>query len=949
MEIDKNFSYLSQDNLLNLSKNDDQLLKVSQKLADDLRSKGLTFVEVTLQLGCLLLDPDYQKREIGVLVISNLVNNLKSEDLNPQELAIISTYFCDKLKEHHQVAVAALTGTKALVNFNNTPTESIINLLSSIFNHIVCQQQQQSDRYLIFEIYEIILRKHEKAITSMGIDFVFGVMSSIDGERDPKNLLYIFKWLQDFLSIVQLGHLDEEMFDVLSCYFPVDFKTPPSDKNKITREELAQGLGKCLTGTSVFGQYAIPLALEKLDSALKVAKEDSLALLQLGCETYEASIYNQYSIELWSLLQKEIINTSDNDLRKRCLETLKDILMKLSHLDQHQFECIISNILDNLRGNLFPESKLYSASSSILIYVANSSKPSSVMVAKKIGPLLENTFKITEKPEHKASILLNLIQVVKAVINTHILEVDMPIIEEISACPKLLAQAILDDENEALIKSGYKGFAEIPAVIPQTVRQTYFEVLTDTMNKPLQKDVQEALLESLKSLAKKYPQDVKNFVSQNCQNINGSLSAVENYLLCLATLATLPSFKDTAIDLYIYYATSDVAKSIVALSNLQSIITDEIVSLLISKQFLEKFVGFLENLDEGISNTDFLKNICEILQRIIRAQYAEMQQSIYLTHSNRKFKNKTVFLAFLAGLIHPLRPGVFRDNGHFDLLLSFGRNADDKFVRDLCLQVVSSILNKTEEEKNLEDRLTYIKTTSEGCTAETRVWLTSWVTKALTIRNHPNAWQWTDCLFRCLEECSKSSIGFNIIMDDSNSYISRENYCQIMPLYKQKFFVYCMNKFCEPEYNDCINDNHLSAIGYLVKGVPSSALIIHFKKILRLLILCLEKCTNPKILEILLNRISEFVQQNEKVIEDNLEDILFRILNLANFQASMNVRIAALKCLGQMTLRYKIYQLLPFKERVLSQLSECLDDKKRLVRREAMECRCLWFFLDAPQ
>lgn len=65
-------------------------------------------------------------------------------------------------------------------------------------------------------------------VESMGLDFVYGVISSIDGERDPKNLLYLFQWLQAFLQAVDLQHLTEEMFDVLSCYFPVDFKAPPT-------------------------------------------------------------------------------------------------------------------------------------------------------------------------------------------------------------------------------------------------------------------------------------------------------------------------------------------------------------------------------------------------------------------------------------------------------------------------------------------------------------------------------------------------------------------------------------------------------------------------------------------------------------------------------------------------------------------------------------------------
>ena len=57
----------------------------------------------------------------------------------------------------------------------------------------------------------------------LGPDFVFGVISTIDGERDPRNLLQLFGMLPHFIKTFPLGHLTEEMFDVVSCYFPVDF------------------------------------------------------------------------------------------------------------------------------------------------------------------------------------------------------------------------------------------------------------------------------------------------------------------------------------------------------------------------------------------------------------------------------------------------------------------------------------------------------------------------------------------------------------------------------------------------------------------------------------------------------------------------------------------------------------------------------------------------------
>lgn len=65
----------------------------------------------------------------------------------------------------------------------------------------------------------------------MKFDFVYGVISAIDSERDPRNLLFLFKWLPKFLKTVELGHLKDEMFEIMACYFPVDFRAPSNDPN----------------------------------------------------------------------------------------------------------------------------------------------------------------------------------------------------------------------------------------------------------------------------------------------------------------------------------------------------------------------------------------------------------------------------------------------------------------------------------------------------------------------------------------------------------------------------------------------------------------------------------------------------------------------------------------------------------------------------------------------
>lgn len=113
----------------------------------------------------------------------------------------------------------------------------------------------------------------------MSADFVYGVINAIDGERDPRMLLLIFEFIPAFLKTYPLYHLVEEMFEVLACYFPVDFHPSPNDAASITRDALAQKLATCLCGSPEFASSCIILLLEKMESQLNVAKMDSLHLL----------------------------------------------------------------------------------------------------------------------------------------------------------------------------------------------------------------------------------------------------------------------------------------------------------------------------------------------------------------------------------------------------------------------------------------------------------------------------------------------------------------------------------------------------------------------------------------------------------------------------------------------------------------------------------------------
>jgi DNA repair/transcription protein MET18/MMS19 len=60
---------------------------------------------------------------------------------------------------------------------------------------------------------------------------------------------------------------------------------------------------------------------------------------------------------------------------------------------------------------------------------------------------------------------------------------------------------------------------------------------------------------------------------------------------------------------------------------------------------------------------------------------------------------------------------------------------------------------------------------------------------------------------------------------------------------------------------------------------------------------------------------------------------------------SMKVRIAALKCIELVSTKISRDLLLPHVKSTLKAIAVPLDDKKRLVRKQAVECRESWYLI----
>ena len=83
---------------------------------------------------------------------------------------------------------------------------------------------------------------------------ILKILLTLEVVPPPHNTLTI----QVYCTLLPLlfipGIFAEELFEVTSCYFPIDFRPPPNDPHGISTDSLIQGLRGCLAGTPKFAE-----------------------------------------------------------------------------------------------------------------------------------------------------------------------------------------------------------------------------------------------------------------------------------------------------------------------------------------------------------------------------------------------------------------------------------------------------------------------------------------------------------------------------------------------------------------------------------------------------------------------------------------------------------------------------------------------------------------------
>jgi DNA repair/transcription protein MET18/MMS19 len=227
-------------------------------------------------------------------------------------------------------------------------------------------------------------------------------------------------------------------------------------------------------------------------------------------------------------------------------------------------------------------------------------------------------------------------------------------------------------------------------------------------------------------------------------------------------------------------------------------------------------------------------------------------------------------------------------------------------------------------------------------------WL--WLTKALVVRSHPLGKTAALKLFDLFGDphlSSEAADGFSVILKD-NEIVFGKNLAITKLMHRQKFCLEVVpelvKRFSEAEPGQ--RQYFLRALAHILQNVPRQVLLEQLPLLHPLLLESLNS-EEPGLSQSTLEGLHTILQNaaSASAMTDHLPSLVPRLLELASRPDSMRTRCSALSCLNGLS-KLPRHLVFPYQSQVLRELVPCLDDSKRLVRKEAVQTRANWFMLD---
>uniref|UniRef100_A0A8D2D9X7 MMS19 nucleotide excision repair protein n=1 Tax=Sciurus vulgaris TaxID=55149 RepID=A0A8D2D9X7_SCIVU len=899
----------------------------ADQVAADVKSGSYTVLQVVEALGSSLENPEPRTRARGIQLLSQVLLQCHSLLLEKEVVHLI-LFYENRLKDHHLVIPSVLQGLRALSLCVALPPGLAVSVLKAIFQEVHVQSLLQVDRHTVYSIITNFMRTREEELKGLGADFTFGFIQVMDGEKDPRNLLVAFRIVHDLISRdYSLGPFVEELFEVTSCYFPIDFTPPPNDPHGIQREDLILSLRAVLASTPRFAEFLLPLLIEKVDSEILSAKLDSLQTLNACCAVYGQKELKDFLPSLWASIRRE------SNQRRTILEMILGFLklqQKWSYEDKD--ENPLSGFKDQLCSLVFmalTDPSIQPQLVGIRTLTVLGAQPG-LLSTGDLELAVGHLYRLSFLEEDSQSCRVAALEASGALAALY------PVAFSSHLIPKLAEELRRGESDLARGDEPTKCSRHLRCLQALSAVSTHPSIVKETLPLLLQHLWQTnkgnvvagsteviAVCQSLQRVAEKCQQDLESYWYFH--------ETAVPCLLALAVQASMPE-KEPSVLRKVLLEDEALAAMVSVIGTATTHLSPELAA-----QSVTHIVPlFLDG------NTSFLP------ENSFPSRFQPFQDG-----SSGQRRLIALLMAFVCSL--PRNVEIPQLNQLMRELLELSCCRGCPFSSTAAAKCFAGLLNKHPAGQQLDEFLQLAVDTVENglgskASRSQAFTLLLWVTKALVLRYHPLSSCLTARLMGLLSDPElgpAAADGFSLLMSDCTDVLTRAGHAEVRIMFRQRFFTDNVPALVQGFHAAAqdVKPNYLKGLSHVLNRLPKPVLLPELPTLLSLLLEALS-CPDSVVQLSTLSCLQPLLLEAPQVMSLHVDTLVTKFLNLSS-SPSMAVRIAALQCMHALT-HLPTPVLLPYKPQVIRALAKPLDDKKRLVRKEAVSARGEWFLLGSP-
>uniref|UniRef100_A0A8C0AF88 MMS19 nucleotide excision repair protein n=1 Tax=Bos mutus grunniens TaxID=30521 RepID=A0A8C0AF88_BOSMU len=996
----------------------------ADQVAADVKSGSYTVLQVVEALGSSLENPEPRTRARGIQLLSQVLLQCHSLLLEKEVVHLI-LFYENRLKDHHLVIPSVLQGLRALSLCVTLPPGLAVSVLKAIFQEVHVQSLPQVDRHTVYSIITNFMRAREEELKGLGADFTFGFIQVMDGEKDPRNLLVAFHIVYDLISRdYSLGPFVEELFEVTSCYFPIDFTPPPNDPHGIQREDLILSLRAVLASTPRFAEFLLPLLIEKVDSEILSAKLDSLQTLNACCAVYGQKELKDFLPSLWASIRREVFQTASERVEAEGLAALNSLTACLSRSvlradAEDLLDSFLSNILQDCRHHLCePDMKLVWPSAKLLQAAAGASARACDHVTSNVLPLLLEQFHKHSQSNQRRTILEMILGFLKLQQkwsyedkderplsgfkdqlcslmfmaltdpNTQLQLVGIRTLTVLGAQPDLLSSgdlelavghlyrlSFLEEDSQSWV-AALEASGTLATLYPMAFRSHLVPRLAEDLcteesdlargDGPTRCSRHPRCLQALSAIST-HPSIVKEtlplLLQHLCQMNRGSVSpgTSEVIAVCQSLQQVAENcHRDPESCWYFHQTAVPCLLALVVQASAPEKEHSVLKKVLLEDEVLATMASVIATATTHLSPDLASQSVAHIVPLFLDGNISFLPENSFSGRfqpfqdgSSGQRRLVALLMAFVCSL--PRNVEIPQLNRLMGELLELSCCQSCPFSSTAAAKCFAGLLNKHPAGQQLDEflQLAVDKVEaglSSGPCRSQAFTLLLWVTKALVLRYHPLSSCLTERLMGLLSDPElgpAAADGFSLLMSDCTDVLTRAGHAEVRIMFRQRFFtdnVPALVRGFHAAPQD-VKPNYLKGLSHVLNRLPKPVLLPELPTLLSLLLEALS-CPDSVVQLSTLSCLQPLLLEAPQVMSLHVDTLITKFLNLSA-SPSMAVRIAALQCMHALT-RLPTPVLLPYKPQVIRALAKPLDDKKRLVRKEAVSARGEWFLLGSP-